>query len=258
MAGHSHAKNVAATKAKQDYRKAKINMRLTRTLMVLASKNPNPEINQALANQIKKSRAMGLPKSNIEKVLKDASGKGREELILERIIFEAYYCGIAMLVIVETEKNSRTAPEINNIFSKLGGEVKFGAKHLFKEVGLLKINLSSLILDCDQFEEIIIDYDWEDYEFYTEEDECGDKTEFCNVYFAVNGFGTVAGKMVDELEKLDKDAKSEEGFVAEEAIIYISEEKKKFEGDAEKFKRLIALLEENDDVIGVYHVADID
>lgn len=257
MAGHSHARNVAATKAKQDARKAKLNMRLTRGLKVLASKNSNPETNQALANQIKKSRAMGLPKANMEKILKDACGKGKEELILEKIVFEAYYHGTALLIVTETDKNSRTAPEINNIFSKLGGEVKSGAKHLFKEVGLLKINFSNLSLNCDQFEEIIINYDCEDYEFYTEENESGNKTEFYNIYFVVNGFATIAGKLVDELEKFEKTTKSEDGFIAEETIIYVPIEKKKFEGDEEKFKRLITLLEENNDVIGIYHNAVI-
>ena len=113
MAGHSHAKNVRITKEKNDRIKAKRNTMLGRALLVAAAGNPDPRTNAKLEAEIKRVKSMGLPKENIERVLKTAS-KSKEGKKFSQVIYYAHGNKVAFVIIVETD----------NQFSALEGLIK--------------------------------------------------------------------------------------------------------------------------------------
>lgn len=258
MAGHSHAKNVRITKEKNDKIKAKRNTMLGRALLVAAAGNPDPRTNSKLESEIKRVKSMGLPKENIERVLKAASGN-KDGKTFTQVIYDAYWNKIAFVIIVETDNNSRTAPEIKNIFKSHGGEIANpnSAASFFKKFGFLSINLNKLNLSKEKVEEILIEYDIEDCEF----DEDPDENSIINIYFATDSFATNAKKIIEELEKHIKDLKDENGFIIDEKIIYkpdlMKDSLKEISQDKiDSFKTLIDKLENNDDIVDVFHNAD--
>ena len=255
MAGHSHAKNVAATKAKQDKIKNKRNTIISKKLEVIASKGADPDTNPTLASAIKKARSMGFSKENIEKVLKNATGKHRDDLTLTKVIYDAYWNNIAIIIVVETDKNSRTAPEITFMLSKSGGAVQLpgAVQYLFQEIGLTTINKSKLSLEETKMEEYIIENGCENCHFYTKEDENGNLTELCDIHFPPKEFATLSNQMTDELATFLKDKKDSDGFVEEESFAWIPYSTELIKGDIDTFRKLINDLEEHDDVVGVYH-----
>ena len=259
MAGHSHAKNVRVTKEKNDKIKAKRNTMLGRALLVAAVGNADPRTNQKLEAEIKRVKSMGLPKENIERVLKIASGS-KEGKTFTQVVYDAYWNKIAFVIVVETDNNSRTAPEIKNIFKSVGGEISSpnSAASFFKKYGLLSVNLKKLTIPKDKIEEILIEYDIEEYEF-DEDEESGES--IIHIYFAVDSFATNVKKIVEDMEKYVKDSKDEEGFIIDEKIIYkpdlMKDSLKELSEDKiESFKGLLDRLENNDDIIDIFHNGD--
>jgi transcriptional/translational regulatory protein YebC/TACO1 len=259
MAGHSHAKNVRVTKEKNDKIKAKRNTILGRALLVAAAGNPDPRTNAKLEAEIKRVKSMGLPKDNIERVLKAAAGN-KDGKTFTQVVYDAYWNKIAFVIIVETDNNSRTAPEIKNIFKSLGGEIANpnSAASFFKKFGFLSINLNKLLIPQEKVEEILIEYDIEDCEF----DEDHGNNKIANIYFATDCFATNTKKIIEELEKYVKDLKDEEGFILDEKIIYtpdlMKDSLKEINDDKiDSFKGLLEKLENNDDIIEIFHNAKI-
>jgi transcriptional/translational regulatory protein YebC/TACO1 len=172
------------------------------------------------------------------------------------VIYYAHWNKVAFVIIVETDNNSRTAPEIKNIFKSHGGEIANpnNAASFFKKFGFLSINLNKLSLKKEKIEEILIEYDIEDCEF----DIDPDSNPIANIYFATSSFATNAKKITDELEKYVKDAKDDSGFVIDEKIIYepdlMKDSLKEIPNDKiDSFKTLMDKLENNDDIIDIFY-----
>jgi len=258
MAGHSHAKNVRVTKEKNDRIKAKKNAMLTRALLVAAAKNPDPKTNAKLEAEIKRVKSMGLPKDNIDRALKFASGN-KDGKTFTQVTYDAYWNNIAFVIIVETDNNGRTAPEIKNIFKTLNGDIANpgSASSFFKKYGFLSINLSKLSISREQIEEILIEYDLEDYEF--NEDEEG--SEVVDIYLSTNNFATNVKNITEEMEKYLKD-KSESDFIIDEKIVYkpdLSKDSLK-QIQPEKldvFNALMDKLDNHDDIFDVFHNCEL-
>lgn len=258
MAGHSHAKNVRVTKEKNDKIKAKRNTMLGRALLVAAGKNPDPRTNPKLEAEIKRVKSMGLPKDNIDRVLKAAAGN-KDGKTFTQVIYDAYWNKIAFVIIVETDNNNRTAPEIRNIFKTFDGEISSpgSAVSFFKKHGFLSINLNKLSISKEKVEELLIEYDIEDMEF----DEDPDGNSIVNIYFATDSFATNVKKITGEFEKYIKDSKDEDGFIIDEKIIYKPDLTKDSlkqinEDKVETFKNLLDKLENNDDIVDIFYNAE--
>lgn len=258
MAGHSHAKNVAARKNAQGLKKAKKNTMIARKLTILASQNPDPATNPTLANEMKKARSMGFAKDNIDKILKSASGQ-KTAVNLDRIVFDAYWNGIALIIVVETDNNARTSPQIKSLLSKNGGEVKApnSVTHLFKEVGLLSINTKKLGLAHDVIENHSIECSCDDYAISEKNADDEDSHETFDVYFDLKDFAASSKKLVESLENELKD--KECSFVEEHEISWIPQEMKTLSKEKiEAFHKLLDAIEDNDDVANVYHNAEFE
>ena len=124
MAGHSQFKNIMHRKGAQDKKRAKIFTRLIREVMVAAREGlPDPEMNPRLKAAVAAAKAQNMPKDNIERAIKRATGEG-EGAAYEAIRYEGYGPGgVALIVEALTDNRNRTASEVRAAFSKNGGSL---------------------------------------------------------------------------------------------------------------------------------------
>ncbi len=122
MAGHSQFKNIMFRKGAQDKKRAKQFAKLSRELTVAAKTGlPDPDMNPRLRTAIAAARAANMPKDNIERAIKKASG-GDDDTNFEEIRYEGYGPGgVAVIVEALTDNRNRTASEVRAAFSKHGG-----------------------------------------------------------------------------------------------------------------------------------------
>ena len=122
MAGHSQFKNIMFRKGAQDKKRAKLFSRLTREIGVAARSGlPDPEMNPALKNAVAAAKAANMPKDNIDRAIKRATGEGEGEAYSE-IRYEGYGPGgVAIIVEALTDNRNRTASEVRAAFTKHGG-----------------------------------------------------------------------------------------------------------------------------------------
>src|SRR6516164_1899510 len=121
MAGHSQFKNIMHRKARQDAAKSKLFGKLAREITVSAKIGlPDPTMNPRLRAAIINARAENMPKDNIERAIKKASGGEGENF--EQVRYEGYGPGgVAMIVEALTDNRNRTAAAVRSYLSKAGG-----------------------------------------------------------------------------------------------------------------------------------------
>ena len=139
MAGHSQFKNIMHRKGAQDKKRAKIFTRLIRELTVAVKAGADPESNPRLRSAVAAARAANMPKDNIERVLKKASGDG-DETTYDEIRYEGYGPGgVAIIVDALTDNRNRPASEVRAAFSKYGGNLgeTNSVSFMFDRVGLI-------------------------------------------------------------------------------------------------------------------------
>ena len=105
MAGHSQFKNIMHRKGRQDAARAKLFAKLAREITVAVRNGlPDPEMNSRLRLAVAAARAENMPKDNIERAIKKASGADTESY--EAIRYEGYGPG-GVAVLVEALSNNR-------------------------------------------------------------------------------------------------------------------------------------------------------
>jgi len=137
MAGHSQFKNIMHRKGRQDAARAKVFAKLAREITVSAKTGlPDPEMNARLRLAIQAARAENMPKDNIERAIKKASGADTESY--EAIRYEGYGPGgVAVIAEALTNNRNRTGGAVRAVFTKHGGNLgATGAvSHMFAHVG---------------------------------------------------------------------------------------------------------------------------
>jgi YebC/PmpR family DNA-binding regulatory protein len=123
MAGHSQFKNIMFRKGKQDKLRSKIFSKLAREITVAAKAGvPDPAANARLRLAIQNARAENLPKDNIERAIKKASGA--DEGNFDNVRYEGYGPGgVAIIVEALTDNRNRTASNVRSFFTKFGGNL---------------------------------------------------------------------------------------------------------------------------------------
>src|SRR6201991_3289816 len=121
MAGHSHAKNIMHRKGKSDAARSKVFSKLAREITVAAKLGvPDPAFNARLRLAVTNARAQSMPKDNIDRAIKKASGADGENY--EEIRYEGYGPGgVAVIVEALTDNRNRTASNVRSTFDKNGG-----------------------------------------------------------------------------------------------------------------------------------------
>jgi YebC/PmpR family DNA-binding regulatory protein len=140
MAGHSQFKNIMHRKGRQDAAKSKLFGKLAREITVSAKLGlPDPAMNPRLRAAIIAARAENMPKDNIDRAIKKASGGDAESY--DEIRYEGYGPGgVAVIVEVLTDNRNRTAGEVRATFTKSGGNLaETGAvSFMFDRVGVVE------------------------------------------------------------------------------------------------------------------------
>ncbi|MGA7383279.1 MAG: YebC/PmpR family DNA-binding transcriptional regulator [Methylocella sp.] len=140
MSGHSQFKNIMHKKGKQDAIRSKLFSKLAREITVAAKLGPpDPGMNARLRAAILAARAENMPKDNIERAIKKASGADAETY--DEVRYEGYAPGgVAVIVEALTGNRNRTAGEVRSYFTKSGGALaETGAvSFLFDHIGVVE------------------------------------------------------------------------------------------------------------------------
>ena len=139
MAGHSQFKNIMHKKGKQDAVRSKLFSKLAREITVAARLGlPDPAMNPRLRAAVLAARAENMPKDNIERAIKKASGGDAETY--DEVRYEGYAPGgVAVIIEALTDNRNRTAGEVRSYFTKSGGALaETGAvSFMFDRVGVI-------------------------------------------------------------------------------------------------------------------------
>lgn len=140
MAGHSQFKNIMHKKGKQDAIRSKLFSKLAREITVAAKLGlPDIAMNARLRSAVLEARAENMPKDNIERAIKKASGADSENY--DEVRYEGYAPGgVAVIVEALTDNRNRTAGEVRSYFTKAGGSLaETGAvSFMFDHVGVIE------------------------------------------------------------------------------------------------------------------------
>ncbi len=113
MAGHSKWANIKYRKERQDKKRSHLFAKLIKEITLQARNgDPNPENNPGLAQALERARAANLPKENIERAIKRATGE-LDGVSYEEVTYEGYAPeGVAVLVRAVTDNRNRAAAAI--------------------------------------------------------------------------------------------------------------------------------------------------
>jgi YebC/PmpR family DNA-binding regulatory protein len=150
MAGHSQFKNIMHRKGRQDAAKSKLFGKLAREITVSAKIGlPDPAMNPRLRAAVIAARAENMPKDNIDRAIKKATGGDAESY--DEIRYEGYGPGgVAVIVEVLTDNRNRTAGEVRATFTKSGGNLaETGAvSFMFDHVGVVEYDAKAASADA--------------------------------------------------------------------------------------------------------------
>src|SRR5262245_51173061 len=162
MAGHSQFKNIMHRKGRQDKVKSKLFGKLAREITVAAKMGlPDPAMNPRLRAAILAARSESMPKDNIERAIKKATGSDAESY--DEIRYEGYGPGgVAVIVEVLTDNKNRSAGEVRASFTKSGGNLaETGAvSFMFDHVGVVEFDVK--VASADDMLEAAIEAGAED------------------------------------------------------------------------------------------------
>jgi len=137
MAGHSQFKNIMHRKGRQDAIRSKLFSKLAREITVAAKLGaPDPDMNPRLRLAINNAKAQSMPKDNIERAIKKAAGGDDDNY--EEVRYEGYAAGgVAVIVEALTDNRNRTGGAVRAAFTKHGGNLgATGAVgHMFNRIG---------------------------------------------------------------------------------------------------------------------------
>ncbi|MFD2236131.1 YebC/PmpR family DNA-binding transcriptional regulator [Aureimonas populi] len=239
MAGHSQFKNIMHRKGRQDAVRSKMFSKLAREITVAAKAGlPDPEMNPRLRLAINNAKAQSMPKDNIERAVKKASGGDTENY--DEVRYEGYGPGgVAVIVEALTDNRNRTASNVRSYFTKSGGALgeTGSVAFMFDRVGEIVFPVS--VGDADKVMEAAIEGGADD----VQSDEDGHR-----IITAFEDLGEVAAA----LEKSLGEAESVKAIWRPQTGTPVDEEK------AQSVLRLIANLEDDDDVQNVYANFEVD
>ncbi len=237
MSGHSKWSNIKHKKEKSDAQKAKVFTKIGKEITIAVKEGgPDPTSNSKLRDLIQKAKANNVPNDNIERTIKKADGEGGENY--EAVTYEGYGpSGVAVIVEATTDNRNRTAGNIRSYFAKYHGNLGTSGcvSFMFDEKGVIVITDEYGEVDEDKLMEDALEAGASD--FIADEDTYVIYTEPDDIY-AVEEALRAAGYELDSAEK----AKVPQNYVT-----LSGEDDLKFMG------LLLEKLEDDDDVMNVYH-----
>ncbi|MDE2053067.1 MAG: YebC/PmpR family DNA-binding transcriptional regulator [Xanthomonadaceae bacterium] len=132
--------SIAGRKNAQDAKRGQVFTKLVREIMV-AARAGGGDINgnARLRSAVDKAIAASMPKDNIDRAIKKATGE-LEGVTYEELHFEGYAPGgVAVLVQCLTDNRQRTISDVRHAFTKFGGNLGTDGSvaYLFNKIGVL-------------------------------------------------------------------------------------------------------------------------
>ncbi len=237
MSGHSKWANIKNKKGKTDAQRGKVFTKLGREIQIaVKSGGPDPNSNSKLKDVIAKAKAANMPNDNILRSIKKAAGEGSADNI-EEITYEGYGPGgVAIIVETVTDNRNRTAGEVRHLFDKFGGNLGSTGcvSFLFDKKGVIAIENDGSI-DEDVLMMDVLECGAEDM---TAEEEL----------FEITTDPAAFSQVRDGLEKKGYSFVEAEVSMVPQNYTALSDEKQ-----LEQIERLLDGLEDNDDVMEVWH-----
>ena len=238
MSGHSKWANIKHKKEKTDAQKAKVFTKIGKEIAIAVREGGgDPNSNSKLRDLIQKAKASNVPNDNIERIIKKAVGGTGENY--EEITYEGYGPGgVAVIVETMTDNRNRTAGNLRACFTKFKGNMGTSGcvSFLFEDKGVIIVGDEDAKIDEDKLMEDALEAGAED-------------------------FGA-ADEGMFEIYTTPEDLYAVKDALAEKKYPILSAEEDKIPtntvtlSDADDIKfmsLLLEKLEEDDDVMNVYH-----
>lgn len=232
---------IAGRKAAQDSKRAAMFTKYGRAIIVAAKAGGDPDYNATLRVAIEKAKAIGMPNENIKRAIKKGTGELAGETY-EELTFEGYGVGgVAVIVETLTDNRNRTSSAVRSTFDKHGGNLGTPGcvSYMFARKGVIIIEKTDDI-DEDALMEAALEAGAEDMVAHDDSFEIlTDPAAYTDVHGALADAG---------YEFVDSDVE----FVPSMEAAPDDEESLK------ALKKMIDVLEDNDDVQKVHHNCSVD
>jgi YebC/PmpR family DNA-binding regulatory protein len=239
MSGHSKWSTIKRKKGANDAKRGKLFTKLIKEISIAAREGGgDPEANPRLRMAVANAKGNNMPKDNIERAIKKATGADADQY--EEVSYEGYAPnGVAVFVECLTDNHNRTVAAVRAAFAKHGGNLGTNGslEFIFDRKGVFTIPVQDG-MDVEDVELELIDLGADDV---SEDD------GFITVECPMSEFGQIQKKL------------EEMGIEPENAELQRIANTTVPLGDAEfmQVMRLIEVLEDNDDVQKVFHNMDI-
>ncbi|MTI21672.1 YebC/PmpR family DNA-binding transcriptional regulator [Fulvivirga sp. RKSG066] len=235
MAGHSKWANIKHRKGAQDKKRGKIFTKLIKEISVAAREGGGDvETNPRLRLAVQNAKGQNMPKDNIERAIKKATGSESVEYF--EPTYEGYGPhGVAVFVECATDNLNRTVASVRATFSKNGGSlgVNGSVDYMFDRKGIFLVKLEEGYSE-DEIELDLIDGGAEELEF---------NEDYLHITTAMEDFGNMQTK----LDELGMEVESAELQRIPTMMVDLADE------EFQQVMKLIDILEDDDDVQKVYH-----
>ncbi|MBF0299756.1 MAG: YebC/PmpR family DNA-binding transcriptional regulator [Oligoflexia bacterium] len=231
--------NIKDKKASMDKQRSQVYTKLLKEITsVVKRSGGDPEANFMLRMVLQKCRTCNVPKDNIDRAIK--KGLSNEGDDYEDITYEGYGpSGVAIFIEASTNNVARTIGNLRPFFKKYGGDIgKDGClQFIFERKAVFELKQDDI--DENDFTMAMIDAGAEDIEF-----ESGDIT----VTASMEKFGSLQKKF-EELKIVVDEAGLERIPLTFKKIN---------QEEFTQIMKLISALEDDDDVLKVYHNIEYD
>lgn len=240
MSGHSKWKNIMHKKEKTDAQKAKVFSKVGKEIsMAVKEGGADPASNTKLRDLIAKAKSLNVPNDNIDRIIKKASGSDGEQY--EVVYYEGYGIGgVAVIVEATTDNRNRTAADVRHCFDKFGGNLGTTGcvSFMFEDKGVIIVDAEGV--DEDKFMEDALDCGADDF---------NPDGEVIEILTEVSDLTTVRDAISGKKYKII----SAEADKIPSTYITLSDEEQ-----ITKMQKLLDMLDENEDVTGVWHNWETD
>ena len=228
-----------ARKMKRWASMAKAFTRIGREISIAVKEGgPEPDYNPRLRLAIQNAKVANMPKANVENAIKKAVSKDAEDF--QEIVYEGYAPhGIALVVETATNNPTRTVANVRHIFSKYGGNLSTSGSvdYMFTRKAVFKIGAEGQ--DREELELELIDFGLE---------ELSQEDDMLVLQCAFEDFGSLQKGL------------EEKGLEVNEAelVRLPGHTKELSDEEVEEVIKLIEKMEEDEDVVNVFHNMDME
>ena len=240
MSGHNKWSTIKNKKAKTDAQKGKIFTKIGREILIAVREGggADPATNGKLRDVIAKAKANNMPNDNINRSIQKAAGEGNAANYKE-MTYEGYAPGgVAVILDVVTDNTNRTASEVRHLFDKHGGQLGASGcvSWLFDFKGVIELEIPEG-KDEDDIIMMALDAGAEDVTV---------DGNIATVYTDPGEFSQVR----EALENSGLTFLSADRTMLPKNTVEITDPEM-----VEKVRKLLDVMEDNDDVQEVYHNA---